>query len=645
MYFRSTFRHNPATGKSDWYYSLVESYRNVIDEVRQRTVLAVGFMCDFSGEQIDQIQAGINSRVLGQKRLFEDEKVSAFVEQLYVRIIKNKKVDIAGTNPEKDIDTVDLNTLKNKDVRELGAEWMSLQIVKQLGIDKFLTSRKWNDEDISLAISHIVSRAVYPASELKTVRFMEENSSICELTGYDIDSLTKDRLYQITRKLYEEKDGLEQYLSTKTNQLFDLQDKIILYDLTNSYFEGEKRGSNLARRGRSKEKRSDCPLVVLALVVNVEGFIKYSSVFNGNMSDSKSLGEIIDHLRVSTSSGSQRAVVVIDAGIATDENLLLIQNKGYDYVCVSRSTKAAIKKAATGNAVIVKDMKDRAITLEKVVAADDDTSYYLKVTSPTKALKEKSMKTLFEQRYEEGLECINASLSKKSGTKTYGKVMERIGRLKQKYASIHRLYQIEIDKQDFVPTKKGKKAQVQSQEKEICTALRWAKIADLDLQKEEECGVYFLRTSIKVDDEKLIWIIYNCIRNIESTFRTLKTDLDLRPVFHKTDEAVHAHLHLGLLAYWIVSTARYQLNQKGIKSEWREIVRVMNTQKCVTTVVQNTREQWISIRKCSEPEDKVKRIYDALKFKHAPFIRKKSVVYKQPIQKNESVENYHFMDG
>ncbi len=123
------------------------------------------------------------------------------------------------TNPKKDIDTVDLNTLKNKDIRELGAEWMSLQIVKQLGIDRFLASRKWNDEDISLAISHIVSRAVYPASELKTVRFMEDNSSICELTGYDVDSLTKDRLYQITRKLYEEKDGLEQYLSTKTNQI------------------------------------------------------------------------------------------------------------------------------------------------------------------------------------------------------------------------------------------------------------------------------------------------------------------------------------------------------------------------------------------------------------------------------------------
>ena len=180
--------------------------------------------------------------------------------------------------------------------------------------------------------------------------------------------------------------------------------------------------------------------------------------------------------------------------------------------------------------------------------------------------------------------------------------------------------------------------------KEICTALKWDKIAKLDAQKQEECGVYFLRTSIKTDEETLVWTIYNCIRNIESSFRILKTDLDLRPIFHKSDEATQAHLNLGLLAYWVVNTVRYKLQQKEIKSEWREIVRVMNTQKCVTTIVQNTREQWISIRKCSEPEDKVIRIYDALKYKYAPFIRKKSVVPKIQTKKIEVAENYNFID-
>jgi hypothetical protein len=642
MYFKATYRHNPKTDKSDWYFRLVESYRNVLDEVRQRTVLSVGFLGDFSGDQIDLIEKGICNRITGQQSLFEDAAVTTFVEALYQRMIREKKVDLGGTDPRKDIDTVDLNTIRNKDVREMGAEWMSLQAVRELGIDRYLTSRGWSQEDVSLALSHIVSRAVYPASELKTVRFMQDNSSICELTGYDIDKLTKDKLYGISRKLFEEKQGLENYLSKKTNDLFDLQDEIILYDLTNSYFEGEKRGSQLARYGRSKEKRSDCPLVVLALVVNVEGFIKHSSIFQGNMSDSKSLCQIIDHLRLSTSTSSKRAIVVIDAGIATEDNLALIQAKGYDYVCVSRSTKAEIKQSQTGKPVIVNDRKNREITLEKVLA-NNDSAYYMKVTSPAKALKERAMKTLFEERFEDGLERIKASLTKKSGVKTYEKVLERIGRLKQKYSSAHGRYKIEVEKQT-VPVSANSKSKT-GKATEICTALKWEKIAKRDAQKQEECGVYFLRTCIKADEETLVWTVYNCIRNVESSFRTLKTDLDLRPIFHKSDDATQAHLHLGLLAYWVVNTVRYKLQQKDIKSQWREIVRQMNTQKCVTTVVQNTREQWISIRKCSEPEDKVIRIYDALKYKYAPFIRKKSVVPKPLILKNEVAENYHFMDG
>jgi transposase len=137
-------------------------------------------------------------------------------------------------------------------------------------------------------------------------------------------------------------------------------------------------------------------------------------------------------------------------------------------------------------------------------------------------------------------------------------------------------------------------------------------------------------------DEHTFWSIYNAIREIEYTFRVLKTDLNLRPVYHKTDEASMAHLHLGLLAYWLVATIRYQLKQQGINSDWREIVRKMNTQKCVTTTVENINQQTISIRQCTEPTKKVKEIYDKLKYKYQPFVQKKSVVPPAEILKNES---------
>ena len=145
-----------------------------------------------------------------------------------------------------------------------------------------------------------------------------------------------------------------------------------------------------------------------------------------------------------------------------------------------------------------------------------------------------------------------------------------------------------------------------------------------------------MRTSLDEKQEKTLWFIYNVIREIESTFRILKTDLNLRPIYHKTDDASVAHLHLGLLAYWLVSTIRYQLKQKGYNSDWREIVRTMSTQKCVTTSFTDINNQVISVRKCTEPTIEVKKIYKMLNFKYAPFYRKKSVVLPDEIFKNDT---------
>lgn len=147
-----------------------------------------------------------------------------------------------------------------------------------------------------LRATHIVSRTLYPASELKTVSWIKENSAVCELTGYDVGKVTKDKRYQISKKLHEEKTGLDDLLSRCTNELFNLQDKIILYDLTNTYFEGRMTNSQVSRFGRSKEKRSDAKLIVLAVIINSEGFLKYSDIFEGKTSDCSTLKVMITQL-------------------------------------------------------------------------------------------------------------------------------------------------------------------------------------------------------------------------------------------------------------------------------------------------------------------------------------------------------------
>jgi len=618
MYFRSSMRHNPKTGELSGYYRLVESYRNRDNRICHRTMLAAGFLDELSGEQLNKIQRGLNLRVEGlDNTLFPEEcdpVVSMYIDRFYQQMVKEKRIDVSPNNRKnKDWQTIDMNSLRNKDVREVGAEWLCYQAIRQLKLDKFFKSKGWDHEKIALAMTHLISRAVYPASEYKTSFWIKENSAVCEITGYDVKKITKDRLYGISHALYAEKESLEQYLSHRTNELFDLQDKIILYDLTNTYFEGEKRHSRIARFGRSKDKRNDTRLVVMAVVVNPEGFIKYSTIYEGNKADCKTLADMIEKLRLATSSTGKKALVVIDAGIATDENLKLIRQKGYDYLCVSRSTIKEYTIEPDDCGITIVDKKRQPIELIKA-HVHSETDYFLRVKSESKGIKESAMNSRFKDRFEEGMINIESSLHKKSGVKQMDKVHERIGRLKQKYPSIHRFYQIDVESND----------------KNIVTSLAWNIKSTID--PDQNSGIYFLRTSLCEPDETMVWMIYNTIREIEYTFRVLKTDLDLRPVFHQKDDSTMAHLHLGLLAYWLVNTIRYQLKKKSILSHWREIVRIMNTQKCVTTLAQNLTDEIISIRKCSEPDEKAKQIYDILKYKYAPFIRKKSVVLKvEPI--------------
>jgi hypothetical protein len=135
-------------------------------------------------------------------------------------------------------ETVDMERMKNSDTWEVGAEWLCRQAFDQLGIAHFLDERGWSQGQISLVSTHIISRAIYPASELKTTLYIKKKSAICEITGYEREKVSKDGLYGISHKLYLVKDQLDQYLSRQTNELFDLEDKIILYDLINTYFEG-----------------------------------------------------------------------------------------------------------------------------------------------------------------------------------------------------------------------------------------------------------------------------------------------------------------------------------------------------------------------------------------------------------------------
>jgi len=656
MYFRSSIRRNPASGQIDSYYRLVESYRNETDRVCHRTLLNVGFLNgSVNIDDLNQVRRIICKRyqeIKGGHELFDiqdnnPKKVIDLADKLWNELVEKNRIDI-GQKQKKTPTVHERNmvfeeSIRHPDVREIGGEWLCYQALEQLQMKDYLSNIGFSEEEVQLALTQIISRAVYPASELETARWIQENSGVCSITGYPLEKITKDKLYKSSLKLFSEKEQIENFLSVKTNELFDIEDRIYIYDLTNTYFEGRKLRSKIAKFGRSKEKRSDCKIVVLALVINPAGFIKYSSIFEGNMQDSKTLEEIVTKLRFQTST-SKRAVVVIDAGIATEENLTRLTENNFDYVCVSRCKLKEYRIAPDSSPIEIEDKKKQKIQLQKVVS-EKHNDFFLKIDSEAKRIKEVSMNNRFQDNFEKGLSIIAASLEKKSGIKKEAKVYERIGRLKQKYPSVSKYYEISYAVETEI--KRNKKTKEETEIRKV-KSITW-KIKK-DIEPNTESGTYFVRTSLPMSEE-MTWMIYNIIREIEYSFRTLKTDLDLRPIYHKKDNATMAHLNLGLLAYWVVNTVRYQLKRTEnevdkkqeiakdeidtapINFQWKEIIRIMNTQKSVLTVSQNRYDEIIITRRCSEPSAGIQAIYRRLKYKSQPFTKRKFVVHKSEFEK------------
>jgi len=618
MFIKTIVKTDKKTQKRYEYLRLCEGYR-IGGKVRHHSIISLGLLQGVETKEDRKLLADrIESLVKAEGSLFARDippVIEKYARAAYKRIVDEKLMDVSASlktaTPEtiKDYQEVDLNSFNHDEARELGAEWMVKQALEQLELSSFLQEQCGFDQrQASTAMMHLISRAVYPASEHKTAEWIIQSSAVAELCSIETAKVSRHKLYDISKKLYHFKDKLEKHLSSKTNELFDLQDRIIFYDLTNTYFEGRKEGSKIAAYGRSKEKRSDAKIVSMAAVINAEGFLKYSKIYQGNIAGSATLETTINDLSQQTSGAACKPFIVMDAGFATKDNLEMLRQKEYKYICVSRIRLKDYQSVKPQRPkTVVLDKRNNPIELE-IVKSPDNPDTFLYVHSQQKAVKEASMNEHFSQRYEQDLDQIKEALHKKGGTKKLDKVWQRIGRLKERYPAANKHYQITV-----VPDSKKIKA----------ADVTWQKNA---VKPKSGEGVYFIQTNLSEKDETDLWTIYNTLTEIEATYRILKTDLSLRPVFHQKDEATEAHLFLGLLAYQLVATIRYQLKASGLHYDWRNIVRLMNTQKLITTTMKAKDRKLIRIKKSSAPRPEVKEIYDALKYKYQPYVMKKSVV-------------------
>lgn len=621
MHFMSQPRYNPRTQRDDWYYRIKESFRDLTGRVRSRVMLNVGFIDEpHRPEDIRDIGKCLTyiHEHQGEKDLFGNplSRYNGFVQrktqEFWQEMVNNGSIDAVKATMEesrkKAERLIDVNTIEHTDAREIGAEWVCLQAIRELEIDRFLRRKGWYEIQINTTLAHLITRTIYSPSELKSMRIMDENSAVCELISGNQEWRSGfQSIYKVAPSLYELKDKLESYLCRKTDDLFNITNRIAIFDLTNFYFEGRKEGSRKAQFGRSKEKRSDCKLLVLALCINREGFIRYSSILAGNTADPSSLPDMVDTLNAKTrvpDDPKDKVLVCLDAGIATEENLQRIKEKGYNYLCISRRRLTDYDTPPPdAKTVTVLDSKQQPIRLTQV-KHEEDGDYYLEINSPAKQLKETSMNRKFKERFEEELQKAKDSLTKKNGTKNYERAIERVGRARQKYPSISKYYVIDYIADD-------------PENSRNMTDIQWRIAVPENVDRQS--GIYFLRTNVPTFDEKTTWDYYNLTREIECTNRQLKTDLNLCPIHHKKNDRSDAHLFLDLLSYWIVNTIRYKLKQTGETCFWTEIVRRLSTQKVVTTEATNALGEKVHMRLCSEPNKSTDDIYERLKYKKMPF--------------------------
>ena len=578
-------------------FKLVESLRTERGP-RQRDILNLGTDFNLPKEKWKDFANRVEEIITGQNSLFDyPEKIETIARNCARKIIRKQSSIIPkkkDSSPDflPDYQTVDVNSVENEHARTIGAEHVVYHTLKELEVDRKLAELKFNKPHLEAALGVIAARLINPSSERKTHVWLREISGIDELMDTDFSMLSQDRVYKVSDMLLKQKKAIEDHLSFKERNLFNLEEKIILYDLTNTFFEGSGKYNKKAHFARSKEKRDDCPLVTLGLVLDADGFPKRSNVFEGNVSEPKTLKTMIKHL--SNENTLIKPIIVLDAGIATEANIKWLKGNQYSYLVVSRKRKKDIP--ANLNMITVKE-DDNTFVQAALVKNEDNDEVELYCHSKGKEKKEKGIKSLFQQRFEEELKKTQAALSKKNGTKHYEKVIEKIGRLKEKFKRVAHRYEVIIKK---------------DRETNKAVTISW------HLKEKENDGIYWLRTNKKELKEEQIWNIYNMLTDIEDAFRCMKSELGFRPIHHQKELRADGHIFITVLAYHFLHSINFKLRRKGIHLSWKTIRNQLSTQVRITTNMKRKDGKMIHIRKTSRAELFHKKIYDALNLPFQP---------------------------
>lgn len=622
MYIRRTQIQKKKEGGFYYTYRIVESLRTG-KQVRQITLLNLGTDFILVKEKWPILTKRIEELLAGQSSILEidcdiDVLARNFAEKIIIKQ-QDKNDDNTGKR-ETDYRSIDIDSLEMSRPRSVGCEHVTLEALRSLELDHKLKQLGFSGPQVSLAISTIIGRACHPGSELATHGWLQSQSGLGELIDYDFEQVSLHKMYKISDQLLKKRSAIEKHLFEKERNLFSLQETITLYDLTNTYFEGRSLGNSLGKLGHSKEKRTDCPLVTLALVLDSSGFPIRSHVYEGNVGEAKTLSEMINDLQQQGISRHQKPTVVMDAGIASQDNIDWLKEHHYPYLVVSRKRHREFDESKS---TIVKQDNAGTVKVQKVL--DEETGETLLYChSSQREKKEQAIGQLFSRRFEEAIRYLSEGLTVPRRLKKYDKVIEKIGRLKEKFSKAAKLYTISVE---------------QDKKSGNASKIIW-QLKPAPDTTDTYPGVYCLRTNQIDWNETTLWKTYTMLTDLEAVFRSLKSELGLRPIHHQIADRVSGHLFITVLAYHLVHMIRYRLKQADIHSSWDTLRNILLPHCRVTVSMRCESGNTVHVRKSTRPEPQQQEIYSVLGVKSHPGNAIKTTIVTKikdvvPYDKNE----------
>ncbi len=572
MYLRPNLRHKD--GKDHTYWSLVETVRTP-DGPRQRTLCYLG-----------ELNASAQARWL--------KTIEVFNAQGESQQLKLFPSDVAAPEDDASVARVRLDQVRLERSRQFGDGFLALELWKRLELDRFWAGLLDGPENaaavpwLRIAALLAINRLCAPGSELAIEERWYPATALDDVLGIEAGKINDTRLYRCLDRLLPHKTQLERHLARRYGELFAVEFDVLLYDLTSSYVEGAAAKDPMMQRGYSRDHRPDCKQVVMALIVNAEGFPLSYETFDGNRSDVTTVEAVLR--MVERKYGKARRVWVFDRGIVSEENLEALRRRGGQYLV--GTPRAKLKQfeqelLAGGWEQVRPDVE------VKLVPTPQGEEIYILCRSQARRAKEQAMRSRFSTRMEKAL----AALEKRVGAgqlKDRHKIERGLGKIQARHPQVADLYDVQVTEKDGAVT------------------LQWQARQDRQSWQQAREGAYLLRSNLPPEKPEALWKSYIQLTEAEAAFRVLKSPLSIRPIFHQLERRAKAHILVAFLGYALWVTLKHLLRRKGSTLSPSKALALLATLVSADIVLPTTDGREIRLRRVTTPDAKQKELLDQL---------------------------------